>query len=108
MFINANNWPKFFTLLDAPEGVGYPYLHAGYPFLMDQDNYSAAKPPWGELLCLDLATGDYRWRRPIGEYAELKAKGIDGDGHIQHRRVDRHQGRTALPRGHARRKIPRL
>ena len=80
MFINANNWPKFFTLLDAPEGVGYPYLHAGYPFLMDQDNYSAAKPPWGELLCLDLATGDYRWRRPIGEYAELKAKGIDGTG----------------------------
>ncbi len=80
MFINANNWPKFFTLLDAPEGVGYPYLHTGYPFFVDQDKYSAAKPPWGELLCLDLATGDYRWRRPIGEYAELKARGIEGTG----------------------------
>ena len=80
MFINANNWPKYFTLLDAPEGVGYPKMHTGYPFLMDQDGYSAAKPPWGELLCLDLATGDYRWRRPIGEYAELNARGIEGTG----------------------------
>ena len=80
MFINTNNWPKFFTLLDAPEGAGYPYMHAGYPFLVDQDKYSAAKPPWGELLCLDLQTAEYRWRRPIGEYAELKARGIEGTG----------------------------
>ncbi|MDE0109318.1 MAG: pyrroloquinoline quinone-dependent dehydrogenase [Bryobacterales bacterium] len=80
MFINTNNWPKFFTLIDAPEGLGYPLMHTGYPFFVDQDKYSAAKPPWGELLCLDLVTGDYRWRRPIGEYAELKAKGIEGTG----------------------------
>ena len=80
MFINTNNWPKYFTLIDAPEGVGYPFLHTGYPFFMDKEGYSAARPPWGELLCLDLATGDYRWRRPIGEYAELKARGIEGTG----------------------------
>ncbi len=80
MFINTNNWPKFLTLMDAPEGVGYPYMHGGYPFLVDHEEYSAAKPPWGELLCLDLQTGEYRWRRPIGEYAELKARGIEGTG----------------------------
>ena len=80
MFINANNWPKFFALLEAAEGLGYPYIQSAYPFFVDQDKYSAAKPPWGELLCLDLATGDYRWRRPIGEYAELKARGIEGTG----------------------------
>ena len=80
MFINTNNWPKFFTLVDAPEGAGYPLMHTGYPFFVDHEKYSAAKPPWGELLCLDLATGDYLWRRPIGEYAELKARGIEGTG----------------------------
>ncbi len=80
MFINANNWPKYFTLVDAPEGVGYPHMHLGYPFLMDDEGYSAAKPPWGELLCLDLGTGEYRWRRPIGEYAELTKRGITGTG----------------------------
>ena len=80
MFINTNNWPKFFTLVDAPEGVGFPLMHTGYPFFVDQDGYSAAKPPWGELLCLDLQTGEYRWRRPIGEYAELTARGITDTG----------------------------
>jgi len=80
VYINTNNWPKYFTLVDAPEGAGYPYQVAGYPFFMDQDDFSAAKPPWGELLCLDLATGDYRWRKPLGEFAELKAKGIEGTG----------------------------
>ena len=80
MFINTNNWPKYFTLIDAPEGVGYPYMHGGYPFLVDHEKYSAAKPPWGELLCLDLGSGEYRWRRPIGEYAELTARGITGTG----------------------------
>ena len=80
MFINTNNWPKFLTLIDAAEGAGYPFRHPGYPFFMDQDGYSAAKPPWGELLCLDLSTGEYRWRRPIGEYQELTARGIEGTG----------------------------
>ena len=80
VYINTNNWPKYFTLVDAPEGAGYPYQAAGYPFFMDQDDFSAAKPPWGELLCLDLARGDYRWRKPLGEFAELKAKGIEGTG----------------------------
>ena len=80
MYINTNNAPKFFALLDAPEDAGYPYYTQGYPFLVDQDGYSAAKPPWGELLCLDLSTGDYRWRRPIGRYPELEAKGITDTG----------------------------
>lgn len=80
VYINANNSPKFFTLVDAAKDAGYPYRVSGYPFFNDQDGYPGAKPPWGELLCLDLATGDYRWRRPLGEYPELTAKGITGTG----------------------------
>ena len=80
VYINTNNSPKYFTLLDAPEDAGYPYYTQGYPFLVDQDGYSAAKPPWGELLCLDLSTGDYRWRRPFGRHPELEAKGITDTG----------------------------
>ncbi len=80
VYINTNNAPKFFTILDAPEGAGYAYRVAGYPFFTDQDGFSAAKPPWGELMCLDLATAEYRWRQPLGEYAELTAKGIPKTG----------------------------
>ena len=80
LYINANNAPKFFTLIGTPEVESYPYRVAGYPYFNDQDGYPAGKPPWGELLCLDLATGDYRWRKPLGEHAALKAKGVPQTG----------------------------
>ncbi len=80
VYINANNAPKFFTLLDALEEEPYPYRIAGYPYFNDQDGYPASKPPWGELLCLDLETAEYRWRKPLGEHAALKAKGVPQTG----------------------------
>lgn len=79
-YINSNNTPKYFTLVDADKDAGYPYRAGGYPFLEDQDGYSAAKPPWGELLCLDLAKADYAWRVPLGEHAALTAKGVPQTG----------------------------
>lgn len=80
IYINANNTPKLFTLIDAAANEPYPYRVAGYPFFNDQDGYPASKPPWGELLCLDLASAEYRWRRPLGEHAALRARGVPQTG----------------------------
>ena len=80
LYINANNAPKYFTLLNAAESDPYPYKIAGYPYFNDQDGYPAGKPPWGELLCLDLASAKYRWRKPLGEHEALKAKGVPQTG----------------------------
>ncbi len=80
LYINANNTPKFFTLVDAPEGESHPYRVTGYSYFNDQDGYPASKPPWGELLCLDLATAEYRWRNPLGEHAALTTKGFPQTG----------------------------
>ncbi|MEO6317065.1 MAG: PQQ-binding-like beta-propeller repeat protein [Chitinophagaceae bacterium] len=42
----------------------------------DQEGYNAVKPPWGTLNAIDLNTGEYLWRVPLGEFPELTEKGV--------------------------------
>ena len=48
-----------------------PYEFVGYERWRDSSGYPAIKPPWGTLSAIDLNTGAYRWRIPLGEHAEL-------------------------------------
>jgi len=57
-----------------------PYEFVGYERWRDSGGYPAVKPPWGTLSAIDLNTGEYRWRIPLGEFAELKARGIPTTG----------------------------
>lgn len=56
------------------------YRFTGYHKFLDPDGYPAIKPPWGTLNALDLNTGKYLWRVPLGEYPELAAKGMASTG----------------------------
>jgi len=47
------------------------YRFSGYSKFLDQEGYPAVAPPWGTLNAIDLNTGRYLWRRPLGEYPEL-------------------------------------
>lgn len=59
---------------------GFPYVPAyvskTWQRFTDQNGYPGIKPPWGTLNAIDLNTGEYLWRVPLGEYPELTKKGI--------------------------------
>lgn len=60
--------------------INEPYSHTGYNRWVDTNGYPAVKPPWGTLNAIDLNTGEYVWRRPLGELPELTARGIPPTG----------------------------
>src|SRR5256885_399103 len=47
---------------------------------LDPDGYPAVKPPWGTLNAIDLNTGKFLWKIPLGEYRELAAQGMTNTG----------------------------
>jgi len=65
---------------DDPDAVNLEYRFTGYKKFLDPDGYPAVAPPWGTLNAIDLNTGEYVWRIPLGEYPELAEKGLKGTG----------------------------
>jgi glucose dehydrogenase len=56
------------------------YVFTGYRKFLDPDGYPAIAPPWGTLSAIDLKTGKYLWKIPLGEYPELTKQGIRNTG----------------------------
>lgn len=89
--------PKLATLLDylrtgsvtapaeharttMPGGPGVQYSFTGYRKFLDPDGYPAITPPWGTLSAIDMNTGKYLWKIPLGEYPALAAQGLSNTG----------------------------
>ncbi len=56
------------------------YRFTGYHKFLDQNGLPAFGPPWGTLNAIDLNTGEYLWKVPLGEIDSLKASGIPTTG----------------------------
>jgi quinoprotein glucose dehydrogenase len=56
------------------------YRFTGYKKFLDPEGFPAVAPPWGTLNAINLNTGEYVWKIPLGEYPELAAKGLKNTG----------------------------
>jgi len=56
------------------------YRFTGYHKFLDPEGYPAVVPPWGTLNAINLSTGEYTWKIPLGEYPELAARGMKNTG----------------------------
>jgi len=64
----------------APSPFDLKYRFTGYKRFLDPDGYPATAPPWGTLNAINLNTGEYAWKIPLGEYPDLAAKGMKDTG----------------------------
>ena len=57
------------------------YLNTtAYTEFTDRDGHPAIKPPWGTLNAINLNTGEYEWKIPVGNVPELQEKGASITG----------------------------
>ncbi len=65
---------------DEPAAVTLDYRFTGYHKFVDPEGYPAVAPPWGTLNAINLNTGEFAWKIPLGEYPELAEKGMKDTG----------------------------
>ena len=67
-----------FTLVSKASHPFYrsPYRFGGYKQFLTKEGYPGITPPWGTLSAIDLVNGRLLWKNTLGDYPELKAKGI--------------------------------
>ncbi|MDN3686293.1 PQQ-binding-like beta-propeller repeat protein [Cyclobacterium jeungdonense] len=56
------------------------YVLQGFRIFTDEEGFPASRPPWGTLNAIDLTTQTIKWKVPLGEYPELKERGVAPTG----------------------------
>jgi quinoprotein glucose dehydrogenase len=80
LFDQKNVKANHHNSMPVSDGKKYRYVHDGWNVLLDSSGYPGVKPPWGTLNAINLNTGEILWQVPLGEYAELTAKGLPVTG----------------------------
>lgn len=72
---------QFSYVANKPDpAYNMPYRLQGYVKFMSPEGLPAITPPWGTLTAIDLNKGEIAWKVPLGEYEQLKKKGVPPTG----------------------------
>ena len=80
LYVNANEIPWILKMREAPTGYHHRFISTGYNRFLDPEGFPAVKPPWGTLTSFDLNRGAMAWQIPLGEYPELRQRGVPPTG----------------------------
>ena len=84
LFVNANDAGAVGLMKPQPGESAERYRRASpwgeYARFWDTHHYPCAQPPWGTLTAINLESGDFAWRVPLGVVDELQARGVPQTG----------------------------
>ena len=79
VFVNTSNLATIGHMVPGT-GVEKYRNELSYTRFWDNNKYPCQQPPWGELVAVNVNTGEIAWKIPFGIYPELVAKGIPPTG----------------------------
>lgn len=84
LFVNANDVGAVGMMKPQPDGSPERYRRNSpwgeYARAWDPHHYPCQQPPWGTLTAINLNSGEFAWRVPLGVVDELQARGIPQTG----------------------------
>jgi quinoprotein glucose dehydrogenase len=80
VFVNTSNLATIGRMVPDPQNPGQYRNELSYTRFWDDNKYPCQQPPWGELVAVNVNTGDIAWKTTLGVYPELIAKGIAPTG----------------------------
>ncbi|MDQ2901895.1 MAG: pyrroloquinoline quinone-dependent dehydrogenase [Acidobacteriota bacterium] len=84
IFVNANEAGAIGHMERQPDGSPNRYQRTSpqgaYARFWDTNQWPCQQPPWGTLTAINVNTGEFAWRVPLGITEELEKRGVKNTG----------------------------